>query len=94
MDTHEGEKLAEENSCHFFEVSAKNDENIQKMLYHSVVALPIFDQFKNQNTDDLIGELEVENNETKVNATSLMDSIRNDINIAGERTKNRKKCEC
>lgn len=66
------------------------------MLYHAVVALPIFDQFKNQNTDDLIGELEIENNETKVNGSSLMDSIRNDINIVGNQRsiKNKKACNC
>jgi hypothetical protein len=94
VDTLEGEKLAEENNCHFFEVSAKTDENIQKMLYHSVIALPIFDQYKYQNAVDLIEELEIENNDTKNNGSSLMDSIRHDINIVGERTKHHKKCSC
>ena len=64
------------------------------MLYHSVVGLQIFDQYKNQSTEDLIGELEIENNETKVNGSSLMDSIRNDLNIVGERTKPPKGCNC
>ena len=65
------------------------------MLYHAVVSLPIFEQFKNKNTQDLIGELEMENNETKVNVSSLMDSIRNDLNIiAHQRIKKRKSCNC
>ena len=64
------------------------------MLFHSVIGLQIFDQYKNQNIEDLIRDLEIENNETIVNGSSLMDSIRNDINIIGERAKQRKGCNC
>ena len=65
------------------------------MLFHSIVGLQIFDQYRHNNVDELIGELEMENNnETKLNGSSLMDSIRNDINILGDRTKHRKGCNC
>jgi len=64
------------------------------MLFHSVISLQIFDQYRNKNIDDLIGELVIENNEVKINGSSLMDSIRNDINIMGEKRKLQKGCKC
>ena len=45
VDFIEGEKLAKEQNCLFFEVSAKEDANVQKMLYFSIAELPFFEPF-------------------------------------------------
>lgn len=51
------------------------------MLFNSIVQLPFFDSFKTNRHEELIGELEMENNEAKVNMSSFMDTTRNDIKI-------------
>jgi hypothetical protein len=99
IDFSEGEKLAKENNCNFFEVSAKSDTNMQKMLFHSIVELPFFESFKTGRMDNIVGELELENNETKGNASSFMESYRqNDIKVIGRKypvSKNiRQNCKC
>ncbi len=72
----------------FFEVSAKDDSNIQKMLFHSIAELPFFDAFKTDRMSDLIGELELENNDTKLNMSGI-DSARNEIQIKNAMTANK-----
>ena len=42
----------------FFEASAKNGENVNKMMYSCIAELPFFEQFQFRNKDDLIKELE------------------------------------
>lgn len=81
-------------------MSARNDSNVQKMLYSSVAELPFFESFKTEQAVDLVGELEMENNDTKLNASSMIDSSRNDIQIKNasilENGKNniKSKCKC
>lgn len=100
VDFSEGENLAKEDNCMFFEVSAKADTNIQKMLFHSIAELPFFDAFKSDRKSDLVGELVLENNDTKLNMSAL-DSVRNEIQIknaiekTNKITPNKKKnCSC
>jgi hypothetical protein len=97
VDFLEGENLAKSFNCQFFEVSAKEETNVQKMLYHSITQLPFFENFKTIRGEDLVGELEFENNDTKLNNESIINSSRNEIQIKnGEssRPKNGNKCKC
>lgn len=93
----------------YFEVSAKTQENIKKMVYTSVAELPIFDQYKTNHKLDisnLIQELE-QQNEAKLNMSSSVNdtSVRaNDLKLSYdniEAKKNveksldyKKKCNC
>ena len=86
VDFIEGENLAIKYKCLFFEISAKSEQNLQKMLYYSVAELPFFEAFKTERIADLVGELEIENNETKGNMSSMADSSRNEINIKDNRS--------
>ena len=56
----EGEALAKKEGIQFFEVSAKNDENIKNMFYNVVIELPTFAE-NNTNKESLIKELMQEN---------------------------------
>lgn len=87
-------------NCLFFEVSAKTEENIKKLLYSSIIELPMFEKYRKNKVEDLIFELEQNNNDSKLNASGLLDSgrINNELNISSDResvlgsTKN--KCNC
>jgi hypothetical protein len=50
-------KLVEKEGLHFYEVSAKTNENILTMFYSSIVELPFFEQFEVQNKQQLIEQL-------------------------------------
>ena len=58
VTTQEGKNLANKEQMMFFEASAKNGENVNKMMYSSIAELPFFEQFQFTNKDDLIKELE------------------------------------
>ncbi len=58
VTTQEGKNLASKEQMMFFEASAKNGENVNKMMYSSIAELPFFEQFQFTNKDDLIKELE------------------------------------
>jgi hypothetical protein len=105
----EAEEFAKKKNCLYFEVSAKTDVNIKKMLYHSLIELPFFDKYKNNNIgniDDLIGELENNNNtclnlnDSDFNNSGMLESSRNNNNIFNinsdrEQESNKKeKCKC
>lgn len=72
VSTKEEDQLALELNCSYYEVSAKTDVNIQKMLYTSVAELPFFqaivtDQNLNNvinNKEEILNELVNENNES------------------------------
>jgi len=94
-------------NCLFFEVSAKTEENIKKMLYTSIIELPIFDKYRNNKIEDLIDELENSNNanntlnDSKLNNSGMLESSRNnnnELNINSDRDINsnrrREKCKC
>ena len=40
----------------FFEVSAKNGENVNKMMYSCIAELPFFEQYQSGNKEDLVKE--------------------------------------
>ncbi len=54
------EEIANKFKLQYYEISAKNDTNIQKMLYMSVVGLPFFDQYKEEahNVSEIAVQLE------------------------------------
>ncbi len=94
-------------NCLFFEISAKTEENIKKMLYTSIIELPIFDKYRNVKIEDLIDELENCNNsnnsfsDVKLNNSGILGSSRNnhyELNINSDRDINtnrkREKCKC
>ena len=53
VTTQEGKNLASKEQMMFFEASAKNGENVNKMMYSSIAELPFFEQFQFTNKDDL-----------------------------------------
>ena len=67
ITTHEGNDLANKEQMLFFEVSAKNGININKMMYTCIAQLPFFEQFQIKNKDDLIKELEGGNSKKEQN---------------------------
>ncbi len=92
-------------NCLFFEVSAKTEENIKKMLYTSIIELPMFDKYRHLKVEDLIEELENSNNnnavnDSKLNNSGMLESSRNnnELNINSDRDiksdKKREKCKC
>ena len=68
VTTQEGQILANKEKMLFFEVSAKNGENISKMMYSCIAELPFFEQFQTGNKDDLVRELEGGNNKKSQNS--------------------------
>ena len=51
VEQEEAEKFCKENKYEYFEVSAKDGTNIEKMLYTSVAGLPVFFSINGQNVD-------------------------------------------
>ena len=58
VTTQEGKTLANKEQMLFFEVSAKNGEYINKMMYSAIAELPFFEQYNEGNKDELVKELE------------------------------------
>lgn len=82
----EGEKYAHEKKMSFFEISAKEETNLQKMLYSSVAELPFFQSFSSERTtkEEIINDLVVENNESSANPRILTDSQNSkNLNVQG-----------
>jgi len=52
VTTKEGQILANKEKMLFFEVSAKNGENVTKMMYSCIAELPFFEQFKEGDKDE------------------------------------------
>ena len=89
VTTEEGKNLANKEQMLFFEVSAKNGENINKMMYSCIAELPFFEQFQFENKEQLIKELEGGNNKKEQN--SIYDIVKEqkdqkqlDLNINGQ----------
>ena len=89
VTTEEGKNLANKEQMLFFEVSAKNGENINKMMYSCIAELPFFEQFQFENKEQLIKELEGGNNKKEQN--SIYDIVKEqkdqkqlDSNINGQ----------
>ena len=68
ITTQEGKNLANKEQMMFFEVSAKNGENVNKMMYSCIAELPFFEQFPIDNKEQLIKELEGGNNKKEQNS--------------------------
>ena len=68
VTTQEGKNLANKEQMMFFEVSAKNGENVNKMMYSCIAELPFFEQFQIDNKEQLIKELEGGNNKKEQNS--------------------------
>ena len=90
VTTQEGRDLANKEQMMFFEASAKNGENVNKMMYSSIAELPFFEQFQFGNKEDLIKELEGGNNK-KEQQNSIYDIVKEqqnekqvDLNINGQ----------
>jgi GTPase SAR1 family protein len=86
VTTQEGKDLANKEQMLFFEVSAKNGENVNKMMYSCIAELPFFEQFQYDNKEQLIKELEGGNNKKEQN--SIYDIVKeqknerpNDLNV-------------
>ena len=76
VTTEEGKILANKESLKFFEVSAKNGEKVNKMMYSSIAELPFFEQFE-LNKEELIRDLEG-NNKKELN--SIYDIVKDQNN--------------
>ena len=68
VTTQEGKNLANKEQMMFFEVSAKNGENVNKMMFTCIAELPFFEQFQIQNKEQLIKDLEGGNNKKEQNS--------------------------
>ena len=78
VSTEQGKKLADEYDMLFFEVSAKKNDNMKKMFYHSILEVSYFDEIlKTQSKDELFKELieENEGNLSKVDIISNHNSM-------------------
>ena len=78
VTTQEGKNLANKEQMLFFEVSAKNGENINKMMYSCIAELPFFEQFQIDNKEQLIKELEGGNHKKEQN--SIYDIVKEENN--------------
>ena len=69
VSTEEGEKFSEEKKLDFFEVSAKDETNLIKVLFNSIISLPFFVSLiqEGKSKNELIDELEKENSENFTN---------------------------
>ena len=76
VTTQEGKILANKESLKFFEVSAKNGDNVNKMMYSSISELPFFEQFQ-VDKEELIKDLEG-NNKKELN--SIYDIVKDQNN--------------
>jgi len=87
VTTEEGQKFCEEKNYEFFEVSAKEDNNLNNMLFNSVASLPFFMSIntegatKEQIVDNLIKEnldsFKYQNQSGSNNA----DTVNTDLNV-------------
>lgn len=91
VTTQEGKNLANKEQMMFFEVSAKNGENVNKMMFSCIAELPFFEQFQIENKEQLIKELEGGNNKKEQN--SIYDIVKDtknenekpaDLNVNGQ----------
>ena len=74
----EGKDLANKEKMMFFEVSARNGDNVNRMMYSCIADLPFFEQFQVENKEQLIKELEGGNNKKEQN--SIYDIVKDQNN--------------
>ena len=76
----EGEKLANKKGMIFYEVSAKNNNNVLKMVFHAISQIPAFITFIGEERDNLIDDLIKENSEIN-NPSSDVEGEPNKVSI-------------
>ena len=87
MTTEEGQKFCEEKNYDFFEVSAKEDNNLNNMLFNSVAGLPFFMSINTDGAtkEQIVDNLIKENLETfkyqNQNSTNNTDTVNTDLNV-------------
>jgi len=87
VTTEEVEKFCEEKNYEFYEVSAKEDNNLNNMLFHSVAGLPFFASIntdgasKEQIADDLIKENLDSFKYQNQNSTSNAETLNAELNV-------------
>jgi len=93
IETEMVKKYCEEKNYNFFEVSAKDGTNIQKMLYSAVISLPFFENLISDRTkEEVINDLEIENNDTlnrDINNINIMESNndqKRELNVHDQKT--------
>jgi len=84
----EGKKFCEENNFDFFEVSAKNDINLNNMLFSSVASLPFFNSINadGSSKEQILENLMKENLDTfkyQENKSSENAGINSGLNVIG-----------
>lgn len=84
----EGKKYCEENNYDFFEVSAKNDINLNNMLFSSVASLPFFNSINAEGSskEQIVENLMKENLDTfkyQENKSSEITGINLGLNVIG-----------
>ena len=84
----EGKKYCEENNFDFFEVSAKNDINLNNMLFSSVASLPFFNSINadGSSKEQILENLMKENLDTfkyQENKSSENAGINSGLNVIG-----------
>ena len=84
----EGKKYCEENNFDFFEVSAKNDINLNNMLFNSVASLPFFNSINadGSSKEQIVENLMKENLDTfkyQENKSSEVAGINSGLNVIG-----------
>ena len=75
----EGKKFSQSKNMDFYEVSAKTEKNLLKMLFNSVASLPFFTTLNNSkdNKEKIAYDLEIENNES----LNSFENKNNEINL-------------
>ena len=90
----EGKKYCEENNFDFFEVSAKNDINLNNMLFSSVASLPFFNSINadGSSKEQILENLMKENLDTfkyQENKSSEVAGINSGLNVIGNDNNNK-----
>ena len=84
----------------YFEISAKNEDNVKKAFYTSIAELNFFEISQDTTKEKIIKDLESENENNKDNDKNKEVLFKNEnpenkINIIGEKTsKNSNNCKC
>ena len=94
VTTEEGQKFCEEKNYDFFEVSAKEDNNLNNMLFNSVAGLPFFMSINTDGAtkEQIVDNLIKENLETfkyqNQNSTNNTDTVNTDLNVISNNNNN------
>ena len=91
VEKKEGEDLAKENEMHYYELSAKKDNNndIKKIFFNTVIELPTFSGYiDNKEKEGLIDELIQENKENKKDYLNINVKKENMLTIHNDKDNN------